>query len=95
MAGTIEAVREQLKQVRTRVLTTIDAFRPKLIIKEPLTGILPGQVQGRINAEALLERIQNRIQELKTGIGLQTTGESVKPMEIVEHKEKKKTGFLY
>lgn len=93
---TIEAVREQLKNVRNRVLTTIDAFRPKILFKEPLANMLPGQaVGGRVGGEALLERIQTRIQELRQGIGLGRTVETpvtpseTKSLVITEKKGRK------
>lgn len=97
---TIESVKEQLKTVKNRVLTTIDAFRPKILFKEPLANMLPGQaISGRVGGEVLLERIQNRIMELRQGVGLGRTVEtSVQPMEtksLIITEKKGKKGIHY
>jgi 2,3,4,5-tetrahydropyridine-2-carboxylate N-succinyltransferase len=57
----------------------------------------PVMVEGRISAEALLERVQNRIQELKMGVGLrpQNEEETVAGLEFTEKGKKKKRGVLY
>ena len=91
----IEAVRRQIREVRSRVLSTIDAFRPRILIKEPLSTLLP-QAEVGVNAEALLERIQNRIQELRMGVGMQRSGAESEASGLVIAKGKKgKRGVLY
>lgn len=94
MFESIEAVREQIRNVRNRVLNTIDAFRPKIIFKEPLTELLP-QAE-RVSAEALLERLQRRVEQLRSGIGGQAgEGQGAAGLIVTKDEKRKRTGVIY
>ena len=100
----VEQAIVKAKELKHRVFETIDAFRPKILIKKPLTQLKPfqGEVLEGQGLSTIVERIQERIQQLRSGMGLGLGGEvssapvttpSVEPMII--HKESKKKGIHY
>lgn len=60
---------ETVRQTSNRVLATIDAFRPKILFKKPLTELRLLKGEAIISGEGLgsiIERIQSRIEEISS-----------------------------
>ena len=73
----------QARALKERVLETIDAFRPKILIKEPLSQISPLKKLG-IGTEVvegqglgLIENLRNRIENVRERMRLGLFRESV------------------
>jgi len=95
----IEEAMVKAKEIKTRILNTIDAFRPKLLIKKPLTelGPLAGESISGEGVGTLISKLQNRIQMIRENIGVfkeevpSVEAPSVSPQvtEIVKSKGKR------
>ena len=97
----VEEAINKVKEIKVRVLSTIDAFRPKILIKKPLTEIkilgeehLAGEGIG-----TFMNKIRYRIESIRRGIGAfgeETTTETISApsvtsqvTQVLETKKKK------
>ena len=64
----VEKAVTQAKEIKNRVINTIDAFRPKILIKKPLTEF---KILGESEFGgdfSLVERIRARIEEIRQSV---------------------------
>ena len=94
------------RQTVNRALSVIDAMRPKILIKKPLSELMPMQGEAIISGElgGVVERLMSRIEEIRSvarssvapSPAPAVSGEAEKEvhgLQIV--KDKKKEGFIY
>lgn len=98
----IEQAFVKAKELRNRVFETIDAFRPKILIKKPLTeyALFKQEIITGEGITGLLEKIRKRIKEIRIGGEATTTTKETsesqaKSMVSRIMKEDKKVGIHY
>ncbi len=70
----------QAKALKERVVEAIDAFRPKILIKEPLTEISPLKKLGlgeSLSGEGIIEALRTRIESIRERLRLGLFRETV------------------